>query len=74
MRPISLQKQGWGEESAFHKTKEEMTNKRGHLYERLESKYRKLYVDRMQWDESVQGFMMSTRRTNHLNNCVLNRL
>lgn len=28
----------------------------------------------MQWDESVQGFMMNARKTNHFNNCILNRL
>lgn len=51
-----------------------MTNRRGQIYERLESKHKKLDADRMQWDESVQGFMMNARKTNHLNNHVLNRL
>lgn len=45
-----------------------MTNRREQIYERLESNHKKLDADRMQWDESVQGFMMNARKTNHLNN------
>lgn len=51
-----------------------MTNRRGQIYERLGGKHKKLGADRMQWNESVQGFMMNARKTNHLNNCVLNTL
>lgn len=40
----------------------------------LKANTKKLDADRMQWDESVQGFMMNARKTNHFNNCILNRL
>lgn len=51
-----------------------MTNRRGQIYERFESKYKNLDADRLQWDESVQAFVMNARKTNRLNNCILNRL
>jgi len=51
-----------------------MTNRRGQIYRRLESKHKKMDADRVQWDESVQGFMRKARRRNHLNNCILNKL